>query len=159
MDIVEASNGLLSLTPLVSVDLQDARARAHRLLDRSTPCGPGDLTCRPFTEDLLPGWYDDWVLLERERFRQLRLHALEAVCERLTALGRFGEAIEAGLAAVAGEPLRESAHRSLIRAYIAEGNQAEAARQYRFYAALLRDELQIDASPMMRELVRSLPAG
>ncbi|MGW2995279.1 bifunctional ornithine acetyltransferase/N-acetylglutamate synthase, partial [Streptomyces sp. NPDC001193] len=28
--------------------------------------------------DLLPGWYDDWVLLEQERVRQRLLHALEA---------------------------------------------------------------------------------
>src|SRR6266571_3495035 len=52
--------------------------------------------------DLLPYWYEDWVLVERERFRQLRLHALEALCEQLTALGRFDHAVEAGIAAVAG---------------------------------------------------------
>jgi len=59
--------------------------------------------------DLLPDWYDDWVLLEAEDWRQLRLHALEALAGRLIALGRWGEAANAAGAAVRAEPLRESA--------------------------------------------------
>ena len=50
--------------------------------------------------------------LERERFRQLRLHALERLCEDLTAAGSYAAAAEAGFAAIASEPLRESAHRA-----------------------------------------------
>jgi hypothetical protein len=59
--------------------------------------------------DLLPDWYDDWVLLEAEDWRQLRLHALEALAGRLIALGCWGEAANAAGAAVRAEPLRESA--------------------------------------------------
>ncbi|MGH8905014.1 MAG: AfsR/SARP family transcriptional regulator [Egibacteraceae bacterium] len=57
----------------------------------------------------------------------------------MTAEGRYSQAIDAGLAAIAGEPLRESAHRALIRAYLAEGNPSEALRQYRIYRRLLHD--------------------
>src|SRR5437867_4028183 len=66
-------------------------------------------------EDLLPDWYDDWVALERERLRQLRVHALEQLCDRLLVAERFGEATEAALAASRTEPLRESPQRLLIR--------------------------------------------
>jgi DNA-binding SARP family transcriptional activator len=96
------------------------------------------------------------VLLERERFRQLRLHALERLCDRLTAQGRFAEATEAGLAAVAGEPLRESAHRALIRAYLAEGNPGEAVGQYERLRALLRDELGVSPSPLVDRMLADL---
>ena len=58
-----------------------------------------------------------------------------------------------GLAAVAGEPLRESAHRALITAYLAEGNRSEALRQYRFFRHLLADELGLEPSPLMESLV------
>jgi hypothetical protein len=34
---------------------------------------------------------------------------------------------------VAAEPLRESAHRALIKAHFAEGNPGEAAHQYRLF--------------------------
>lgn len=60
----------------------------------------------------MPDWCDDWLVVERERLRELRIRALERVCEQLTAIGSFGQAIEAGMAAVRAEPLRESAHRS-----------------------------------------------
>jgi Bacterial transcriptional activator domain len=74
----------------------------------------------------------------------------------LTGAGRFGAAVQAGLAAVAGEPLRESAHRTLIRAHLAEGNPGEAVRQYHLYRRLLADELAIEPSPAIRGLVQPL---
>jgi hypothetical protein len=43
--------------------------------------------------DLLPDWTEDWVLMERERYHQLRLRALEALCRRLTLKGRCGQAV------------------------------------------------------------------
>jgi SARP family transcriptional regulator, regulator of embCAB operon len=80
--------------------------------------------------DLLPDWYDDWVLLEAEDWRQLRLHALEALAGRLIALGCWGEAANAAGAAVRAEPLRESARAALIQAHLAVGNQSEAVREF-----------------------------
>ena len=93
------------------------------------------------------------MLVERERFHQLRLHALEASCDRLITAGRCGEAIDAGLAVVAAEPLRESAHRALIRAHLAEGNQGEAHRQYQLCCEILRDELGVEPSNTLRALL------
>ena len=89
--------------------------------------------------DLLPDWYDDWLMIERERLRQLRVHALEHLAERAVREGRFGHAIDCSLAAIAADPLRESAHRILIRAYLAEGNSSAGLRQYREYCRLAHD--------------------
>ena len=97
------------------------------------------------TGEVLPDWYDDWVMLARERFRQLRLHALEALCEQLAAVGRFGEALLAGLGAVAIEPLRESAHRRVLLSTCSD-NHVEAIRQYRTYERLLHEELSLRPS-------------
>jgi hypothetical protein len=47
--------------------------------------------------------------------------ALECLCHKLSAAGRPGEAIEAGLAAIAAEPLREGAQRTLICVDRADG--------------------------------------
>jgi len=141
----------------ITVDLRDATALAQRLLDRTQHCAEGDLGSAArmdLSSELLPTWYDDdWVLVERERFHQLRLHALEALCTRLITGGRYGEAIDAGLAAVTAEPLRESAHRVLIKAHLAEGNQGEADRQYQLCRRLLRDELGVEPSNALRALV------
>jgi DNA-binding SARP family transcriptional activator len=61
--------------------------------------------------------------------------------------------VQVGLAAVAAEPLRESAHRLLIQGHLAEGNLAEAVRQYDFYRTLLSRELGIEPSPTIKRLV------
>ena len=106
--------------------------------------------------DLLPDWYEEWLLVERESHRQLRLHALETLCERLTRVGRLHKALEVGLAAVAGEPLRESAHRAVVSVHLEEGNVSEAIRQYRLYRQLVGTELGIEPSERMQVLVRDL---
>lgn len=102
--------------------------------------------------ELLPGWYDEWVLLERERMRQLRLHALEDFCTLLLRQGCFGEAVDVAFTALRTEPMRESVHRLLIEIYLAEGNHNEARRQYREYASLLRRELGEAPSPRIAAL-------
>ncbi len=95
------------------------------------------------SSELLPGWYDEWVLLERERLRQLRLPALEDLGALLLDRGRMGEAIDLAMAAVRAEPLRESAQRLLIRLHLAEGNRVEAQRQCGLCAELLFRELGV----------------
>jgi DNA-binding SARP family transcriptional activator len=152
--LVAADTRTLRLGPSVRVDLRDAETRARtELSGDSSGIAPDALTL-----DLLPDWYDDWVLLERERFRQLRLRALESMCTRLAAAGKLDEALEAGLLALAGEPLRESAHRALVALHLAEGNAAEALRQFRLCRRLLLEQLGVEPSPRMLELVAGLDA-
>ena len=157
--LLQASRLELRLAERVTVDLHDARTLAWRLLDpeaglRPPDRGPETLAC--LSADLLPGWYDDWALSAAEDWRQLRLHALEALADRLTAAGRWGEAADAAGAAVRAEPLRESANAALIRVHLAEGNQSEAVRQFDRYRALLHAELGLEPTPGLRRLVRDL---
>jgi SARP family transcriptional regulator, regulator of embCAB operon len=139
----------------VTVDVSDATARAHRLiLPEAVPEEDLDVeSASVFSVELLPGWYDDWAIVEADAWHQLRLHALEALTNRLTALGRFADAVAIGTAAVAGDPLRESARAALIRAHLAEGNQSEAVRQYGAYAYMLDDELGLVPSDGLRALL------
>ena len=156
--LIDATRSRLELGGCVTVDVARMMNQATRLLDprSNLPAEPVDL--HPFAADLLPDWYDEWAVLERERLRQVRLHGLEALCRRLTLAGRLGEAIQAGLAAVAAEPLRESARRILMQAHLAEGNWGEALRQYTSFRRLLFDELGMDPSWQMDDLVRTLRA-
>src|SRR5439155_9485234 len=104
----------------------------------------------------LPDWYDDWLLFERERFRQVSLHALEVLADQLVRAGELSRALEAALSAVRSEPLRESAHRAVIRVHLAEGNRAEAIRHYELCRRLLRERLGVRPSPMLAELIAPL---
>ncbi len=145
----------------VTVDIRHSQRLACRLLDPAATPRQSDLGAAAFetlSRDLLPGWYDDWVLIEAEDWRQLRLHALEALAGRLTAAGRWGEAAQAAGAAVRAEPLRESAHAALIQVHLAEGNQSEAVREFTRYRTLLQAELGLEPTPRLRRLVHGLPS-
>lgn len=128
--LVDSTATHLSLASEVIVDLHAAREAARRATADGPDFGDEQLESILSAGELLPDWYDDWLVIGREQFRQARLHALEALCGSLTRGGRYGKAIEVGLAAVAGEPLRESAHRAVMRVHLAEGNRHEALRQY-----------------------------
>lgn len=150
--LVETSGETMQLVAGVVVDITAAEIHARRLLDPACHECPS-LDEMRLGDDLLPDWYDDWVVLDRERFRQLRVHALERVCERLIAARRFGEAIETGLAVARVEPLRETVHRILISAHLAEGNRGEALAHFNRFRAMLQDELGLEPSPEMTALV------
>jgi DNA-binding SARP family transcriptional activator len=143
--VLVASRTHVRLDDSVVIDHEAALARARDLLDPA----PATLDGEPAEiGELLPGWDADWLIPERERLRQLRLHALDAMCERLTTAGRAGEAVRAGRACVAAEPLRESAQRCLIRAYLACGDVSSARAQYAAYCALLAREFGVRPSPL-----------
>lgn len=156
LDLVCASNTHLWLNPCVEVDLRRVIGRALDMLQRTPSDEALGAAARDLIEvgdDILVGWYDDWVMVERERFRQLRLHALDRIGERLIETGRWYEALQVGLAATSTEPLRESAHRLLVRVHLKQGNVAEAIRQYRLYAELLRAEMNGRPSQVIRDLL------
>jgi len=142
--LVRADGCRLTLADHVAVDVAEvSRSVAISVVD--------DLV-----DDVLPDWYDDWVVVDRERFRQVRLHALEALSERLRTSGRYVEAILAGMRAVDAEPLRESAHRQVVLAHLAEGNISEALRQVRTLLGLLADlGLPQALSPVLSDLLPS----
>lgn len=152
-ELVETINSQLTLAEAVVVDVQEIAGRARRLVRQPPQCEETDLEDLCVTGELLPDWYDDWALLERERFRELRVRALESLCDELLVDRRFGEAAEAGINAVASEPLRESAHRALIRVYLAEGNRCEAIRQFGHYRDLVRRAFGIEPSDQIMGLV------
>jgi SARP family transcriptional regulator, regulator of embCAB operon len=156
---VTASQLELGLAEGVTVDIHQAKALARRLLDPAVPPAPGDLgtsAVMALSADLLPDWYDDWVLVEAEDWRQLRLHALEALADHLTAAGRWGEAAAAARAAVRGEPLRETSHAALIRVFLAEGNVSEAIREFTSYQTLLNNELDLEPTPQLCRLIQNV---
>jgi DNA-binding SARP family transcriptional activator len=109
--------------------------------------------------DLLPGWYDDWVIYERARLTQLRLQALELLADLLVDHGEVAAALVAASTAVSIEPLHEPATRSLVRAEIEDGNYSGALRDYEAYRCRVRAELGVPPSSRLDGLVRPLLAG
>jgi DNA-binding SARP family transcriptional activator len=154
--LVDVSGDALSLTGGARVDVRELTSWAREVLEPRVDVRGGLPLDVGRSGELLPGWYDDWVLLERERLRQLRMHAFEALADKLRRAGRNGEALQAAYTAVQTDPLRETAHRALVRIHLAEGNLTEAVRAYDAFRALLWEEMGVRPTPAMEALVSGL---
>ena len=149
--VVSTRPGQLALAPDVAVDL--AEISGH--LASQAIIGD-EVSIGLLQQEVLPGWPETWLITTREWFRQVRLRALEKMCDQHRAAGHLDSALAAGLAAVACDPLRESAHRRLTLIHMTEGNLAEALRQYHVYRELARSELGLPPSSQFRQLVAPL---
>ena len=153
--LVRADRLEVSLVAGVRVDLHDAQLIAHRLLSDPGALRPDAAAAAiaALSVELLPGWYEDWMLFEAETWRQLRLHALEAAAGALAGAGRFGEAVAAAQAAMSADPLRESPHAALITVHLKEGNQSEAVREFERYRCRLGAALGLEPTARLREMI------
>jgi DNA-binding SARP family transcriptional activator len=147
------SGTVLSLSELVDVDLHHVRAQILELnqvgLDGNVAACLHDLR----SAELLPGWYDDWVLFEQHRLRQDRLHAFQIIARESLARGDYESALEASEAALELEPLYESAVGLLSQAERQQGNMAAALQAFARYQEKLKDEMGIDPSDAIQKLV------
>jgi DNA-binding SARP family transcriptional activator len=141
----------------IEADFREAQAVADRLLAPAATVTADDAAraVHALAQELLPGWYEDWAVSEAEKWRQLRLHALEAAASLLTAAERWGEAVRAAELAIHGDPLRESARAVMIRVHLAEGNQSEALREFERYRHVLHTELRLEPTAALAALLPS----
>lgn len=162
--LLEVTEDAVALRPAVAVDVEQMEALARGLLAGRMPDGADPAAAFSLlieADELLLGWYDDWIIRERDRVNELRIRALEVCVEVLLELGRLGEASEAAIAAINLDQLRESSHRALMRVYLAEGNPALAARQVDRYRDILHAELGRFKEPTdkMLELLEAAEGG
>lgn len=146
--VVETATTHLRLSPTVAVDLCRSLDSAHRA-DPTTDEWLAGLLAR----DLLPDWDEEWLASERQRWDQVRLHTLEAIASRRITTGAHLAALEAALSAIAIDPVRESAHCTVIAVHLAQGNTGSALRHYQHYRGLLHRELGVLPSPRMTKLL------
>lgn len=154
--VVSSLDERLAIAPEVDVDIMELSALSDEILDFADRASLERLPQLVAASEILPGWEDEWLILDRERFREMRLLALERGCEALIDLGDAAGAVQAALAAVETEPFRESAQRLLVRVYVMEGNLAAALRVYLTYRDLIDAELGIEPSDRMEELLAGL---
>lgn len=146
--LLDARRDQMALAEETSVDVHVLRAESPAL-------DPHDLLALP---ELLPGWYDDWVLFDRERFRVQRLLLLDEHAHRALACEDTNLALALAELAVELDPLRESAQRTLIEVHLAMGNRVEALRTYRDFRTRSLREFGVEPSPQMESLVSGLRA-
>jgi DNA-binding SARP family transcriptional activator len=146
----------LALAEDVVVDVNEIRQRLATLDgDRAVRLRPAMLDLLR-TAELLPGWYEDWVVAEQDRWKQLRLTALERLASQHLDRGETDLATDAAGFAIAIEPLRESAQRLLLETHIADGNYAQALRAFKVFRTRLWNEFGVEPSAKITNLMAPL---
>ncbi|MGW1374425.1 bacterial transcriptional activator domain-containing protein [Streptomyces sp. NPDC002446] len=155
--MIDSVDRRLLLTPSIRVDLHEVWASARQVIAGHGPLPVGrDGLIGDLSRELLPGWAEDWLVLERERWDQTRVYALESLAQQFQSAGHYLPALQAALAAMTVDPIRETAHRIVIEVHIAEGNLASAVKRYQDYRAFLHRELRVAPSRQMTQLVEDL---
>jgi DNA-binding SARP family transcriptional activator len=158
--LIDGVGPRLHLAAGVRVDLHELRQQARQIaIGASSDPESYEDVINGLSRDLLPAWSDDWLLPERERWDQVRLHALETLAQQFLTTENYLSAMEAALAAVGIEPIRESAHRIVLKVHVAEGNSASALKHYQRYRALLQLELGVTPSRQMDEIIHPLASA
>ena len=125
-------------------------AACARLLEQALPLYQGEL---------LPGYYEDWMVPERERLAEAYRNVLSRLMKARARLGDLHGALDAAQRAVQADPLREASHYDLMRLYAADGRLAEALRQYHELERVLKEELDTVPSHAGRRLAELLQGG
>ncbi|MEZ4727603.1 MAG: BTAD domain-containing putative transcriptional regulator [Caldilineaceae bacterium] len=112
-----------------------------------------------YSGELLPSCYDDWILPERERLRQLALDALERLMTLLETHRDYGAAIRYGQRLRQLEPLNEALYRRLMELYAANGDRAGALHTYQQCVAMLAEEFAAEPAPATQELYQRLQSA
>ncbi|MEZ5429011.1 MAG: tetratricopeptide repeat protein [Pyrinomonadaceae bacterium] len=109
--------------------------------------------------EFLPGFYEDWNLLERDRFQNLFLQVLIKRAGQLEKMGELDSAIENARRAVDIDSFNEESHLYLMHLYAADNKPARALKQFRKLSKIFEEELGIPPSKETAEFARELETG
>jgi DNA-binding SARP family transcriptional activator len=106
--------------------------------------------------------FEDWLMSERERLRELALEALARLLAQQRAAGETAPAVQSARRLLALDPLQEAVHRMLMRLYAQTGRRDAALRQYQDCVEVLRRDLaaepEADTKALYQEILRQRPA-
>jgi len=96
-----------------------------------------------YSGDLLEGFYDDWILRERERLYSLELRGLAHLLKYHRHHKDYEKALACGQKILDLDPLREEIHREMMRLHAASRQRTLAVRQYETCCRILDEDLSV----------------
>ncbi len=109
--------------------------------------------------ELLPGFYDDWIVLERERIQAIFESRMEQLVEKLVEAERWTAVQEQCERWLALGNAPEPAYRSLMLSYSARGDMAKVSSIYQRCLDELRDQFGVEPSAETHALYYGLLKG
>ena len=148
----------VALNP-ISVDVDVAEFErgiaegAPAALERATSLYRGDLLEGLALQEAP---FEEWLLAERERLRELALEALAKLLRHQRATGATESAVQTALRLLALDPLQEPVHRAVMRLYVQLGRRASALRQYQVCLGVLQRELGVEPEATTKQLYQEI---
>jgi DNA-binding SARP family transcriptional activator len=106
--------------------------------------------------DLLPNFYDDWILTERQRLQEMLLDSLNKLISMFEEKRDFKSAINYTHRLLHHLPLQEEVYRRLMILYNLNGDRAGVLRTFHACSTNLKRELDIDPSELTRKTFERL---
>jgi DNA-binding SARP family transcriptional activator len=100
--------------------------------------------------------FEDWLVTERERLRELGRKALATLLAHQTRAGAGEAALHTARRLLTLDPLQEDVHRAVMRLYVAQGQRAAALRQYQSCVGVLRHELGVEPEGATKQLYQEI---
>ncbi|WP_203103048.1 BTAD domain-containing putative transcriptional regulator [Skermanella rosea] len=102
-----------------------------------------------------PG-FEDWLQVERQHLREQVQGVLGRLLDHALESGDAEAGVRHALRLLALDPLREPAHRALMRLYARQGRHAAALKQYQTCRTVLERELGVRPEPETEALLREI---
>ena len=162
-EILQATGDVITLVPGA---VQSDTAAFERAVREGTPASL-EQAVELYRGDLLSGLgvaepgFEDWLMTERERLRELALEALARLLAHHRTSGATARALQTALRLLALDPLQEPVHRTLMRMYVQSERRDAALRQYQECVEVLQRELGVEPEPetkaLYQEILRQRP--
>ena len=112
-----------------------------------------------YSGDFMPSSYQDWCIVERERYRAIYLALLDKLMGYAESTSNYEDGLHYGELVLAHDVASERTHRRMMWLRHLSGDRTGALRQYDTCVRALRRELAIDPSPTTTDLASAIRNG
>lgn len=163
-DLIQSDARALQLNPSLNLQIDiadftsalDSAERARRADDADAELSSLETASAFYKGDLLPSLYDEWLIPERDRLRDMFIRAMDRLIALLEARKHYRDAIKHAQRLLQTDNLREDTYRALIRLHALNDDRAAALNVYHACASVLSKELGVEPDASTRELYERL---
>jgi DNA-binding SARP family transcriptional activator len=112
-----------------------------------------------YTGNLLPEFDDEWVIVERERLKQMQGDVLQRLISHHRAIHETAQALDLVRKALVLDPYAETAHREMMGLFYESGDRAGALAAYDRLRAQLQTDLGVEPMPETQAMAQAIAHG
>lgn len=163
-ELIQSDSRTLQFNPLLNLQIDvteftsalDSAERARRANDADAELSALETASAFYKGDLLPNLYDEWLVPERDRLREMFIRCMDRLIALLENRKHYRDAIKHAQRLLQTDNLREETYRTLIRLHSLNDDRAAALNVYHACAGVLSKELGVEPDSSTRGLYERL---